>query len=98
MRGLMLRDSLPQNAGMLFVFDNEAYHSFWMANTTIPLDAIHFDSNGKVVDIIHMEPCKTVESYCRNYTPQEKAKYVLEVNEGFSDKNSIKINASFYKI
>ena len=47
-KGLMGRSSLGKNEGMLFLFENEATHSFWMLNTTIPLDAIHFSENGTV--------------------------------------------------
>ncbi len=85
-RGLMFRESLGQNEGMLFIFDNPARHSFWMVNTTIPLDAIYFDENQTVVDIIHMDPCNLS---CAVYKPESDAKYVLEVNQGFAVLNKI---------
>ena len=87
-KGLMGRSSLGKNEGMLFLFENEATHSFWMLNTTIPLDAIHFSENGTVVDIIQMDPCKIV---CKSYLPTAKSKYVLEVNQNFSKENKIKV-------
>ena len=86
-KGLMGRKSLGEYEGMLFVFDELGFHSFWMVNTTIPLDAIFIDENGTVVDIIKMEPCSLLN--CQLHTPKEKAKYVLEVNKGFSQRHKI---------
>jgi len=86
-RGLMFRESLGENEGMLFVFDKSSKHGFWMVNTTIPLDAIHFNANKEVVDIIQMEPCRIVK--CPSYFPKAESRYVLEVNQNFSRKNNI---------
>ncbi|MDO8553321.1 MAG: DUF192 domain-containing protein [Candidatus Micrarchaeota archaeon] len=96
MRGLMFRNSLPQDEGMLFVFPDERTRSFWMMNTTIPLDAIHIDSTGKVVDIIEMQPCKSLN--CPSYPARKPAKYVIEVNQGFSKLHNITLNNTFIKI
>lgn len=87
MRGLMFRESLGENEGMLFVFNKSAKYGFWMVNTTIPLDAIFFNSNFEVVDILAMDPCGL--NSCKIYTTEENAMYVLEVNQGFAEKNSI---------
>ncbi|NYZ77442.1 DUF192 domain-containing protein, partial [Candidatus Micrarchaeota archaeon] len=87
-KGLMFRKSLDGNAGMLFVFPNADYHGFWMMNTTIPLDAIFIAEDGRVVDIIGMDPCSNILG-CHTYKPKETAIYVLEVNQGFSVANSI---------
>ncbi len=87
-RGLMFRGSLGQDEGMLFIFNDDDYRTFWMMNTTIPLDAIFFSSNGSVVDVIAMAPCKSLIS-CPTYPSSGKAKYVLEVNQGFAQKNGI---------
>jgi len=97
MKGLMFRGSLGAGEGMLFVFNDEAYRKFWMMNTTIPLDGIFFSSDGTVVDIIGMEPCKSLIS-CKSYPSSAKARYVLEVNEGFAQKNGIEINGSRLKV
>ncbi len=78
-RGLMNREFLPEDKGMLFVFENEDYRSFWMKNTLIPLDIIFISSDFKVVDVVTLEPCNDV---CISYESKEKAMYVLEVNEG----------------
>jgi uncharacterized membrane protein (UPF0127 family) len=93
MKGLMFRNSLGANEGMLFVFSGEQYRTFWMMNTTIALDAIHISANGSVVDIIQMDPCKSLV-FCKRYTPKAKGKYVLEVNQGFAEKNGIEIGNS----
>ena len=76
--GLMYRDELCNDCGMLFVFDNDFYPSFWMKNTLIPLEMIFINSDLVIVDVLEAEPC--AEEPCEKYTPQEPAKYVLEVN------------------
>ena len=91
--GLMFRSSLGENEGMLFIFPDEKQRAFWMLNTKIPLDAIFFDSNRKVVEIIQMEPC--VGLSCPSYPSKKAAKYVLEVNEGFAKRNNITNNMIF---
>lgn len=92
-RGLMFRESLGEDEGMLFVFDKSSKHGFWMVNTTIPLDAIHFNDKKEVVDIIQMEPCKSLT--CQTYYPKAESKYVLEVNQGFSKKHNITEGSRF---
>jgi len=94
-RGLMFRDSLGENEGMLFVFPSEEKYGFWMVNTTIPLDAVYMDGSGNVVDVIAMEPCKNLNPLnCTVYRPKSEAKYVLEVNRGFSSANRIEKGSS----
>jgi uncharacterized membrane protein (UPF0127 family) len=87
--GLMFRESLDENSGMLFAFDKEYQYTFWMKNTLIPLDIIFISSDFQVVDIINAVPCE--EDSCISYEPKDQAKYVLEVNSGFASKNNIKI-------
>jgi uncharacterized protein len=85
MRGLMDRLNLPDNAGMLFIFQDEDLRSFWMKNTFISLDIIYINSNKEIVSIQKYAQPQTTSSL-----PSEKpAKYVLEVNAGFTDENSI---------
>ena len=89
MKGLMFRKSLPENYGMLFIFDKEDYHGFWMMNTSIPLDIIWINRD---MEIVYIE--KNAQScgiLCPVYRPNEKAKYVLEVNSGFVDKHKIEV-------
>ncbi|MBI5227262.1 DUF192 domain-containing protein [Candidatus Micrarchaeota archaeon] len=88
MRGLMFRSVLAKDEGMLFAFPNEAYRSFWMMFTKIALDAIFFDKDGQVVEIIQMQPCNKLIG-CPTYNSKTKSKYVLEVNFGFASKNFI---------
>jgi len=89
-KGLMGRKSLGEDEGMLFAFPRSGIYPFWMLNTTIPLDAIHIAENGTVVDILEMEPCGLNVTKCRLYTPKAPAKYVLEVNKGYSERHGIK--------
>ena len=89
-RGLMFREALAENAGMLFVFSSESPKTFWMKNTKIPLDLIFISADKKVVEIKEsFEPCH--EASCLSYRSLAAAKYVLEVNAGFVQKNDIQI-------
>ena len=90
MLGLMFREKLDENAGMLFVFDDEDYQTFWMKNTLIPLDIIFINKDMKIVDIKHAFPCK--EDPCKQYNSSKPAKYVLEVTGNFTVKNNMKID------
>lgn len=87
--GLMNRSSLADNAGMLFVFDNEEARAFWMKDTLIPLDILFIDSQMNIVDIQTMQPCKAI--MCPRYTSSAPAKYALEVNAGFAEKNGVRV-------
>lgn len=85
-RGLMGRTALPDNAGMLFVFDRPQMLSFWMKDTLIPLSIAFIDSDGKIVDIQDMQPLDETVRVSR-----VPAKYALEVNQGFFGKHGIKV-------
>lgn len=76
-RGLMRRDSMPENWGMIFVFKEPQMQSFWMKNTRIPLDIIYLDADGKVVSVHQMKPFD--ESPVNSKGP---AKYAIELNVG----------------
>ena len=86
-RGLMFRESLPSDAGMLFVFPNLDVHSFWMKNTLIDLDILWLNELKEVVYIVTAHPCK--KDPCESIVPLQKARYVLEVNGGFAKKHNI---------
>ena len=86
-RGLMYRESLPEDEGMLFIFPRSGNYPFWMKNTLIPLDAIYIAENSTIVDILQMEPC--LSDPCPNYPPDADALYVLEANKGFSERHGI---------
>lgn len=82
--GLMFRESLEPDKGMLFVFDQESEYGFWMKNTIIPLDIIWINSDGEVVFISkETQPC---DESCPSIRPDRRAKYVLELNAGVSDE------------
>lgn len=92
-RGLMFREQLSYNQGMIFVFEEEQIASMWMLNMQFSLDVIWFDGNGNVVHIEkNTQPCKsaleTMTCAFQNGN-DEKAKYVLEVTAGFVDKFKI---------
>ena len=87
MRGLMEREHLDDDAGMLFIFDEEEKLSFWMKNTRIPLDILFFDSDGKFVSGQSMQPC--TEDPCPTYASEDKARYALEVNVGTLGEHAI---------
>lgn len=92
-RGLMFREQLPYNQGMIFVFEEEQVASMWMLNMQFPLDVIWFDKDGNVVHIEkNTPPCKSaLETMACTFknADEEKAKYVLEVAAGFVDKFNI---------
>ncbi|RKY14956.1 MAG: DUF192 domain-containing protein [Planctomycetota bacterium] len=85
-RGLMFRKKLPENAGMLFVYDNEDFRRFWMKNTYIPLSLAYIDSEGVIFQIEEMEPLD--ETPVASMRP---ARFVLEVNRGWFRKHGIGI-------
>lgn len=79
--GLMFRESLPEDMGMLFVFEECGRHPFWMKNCFFPLDIIWMDREGKVLSVMdHLPPCR--RDNCPEYNPDVNACYVLEVNAG----------------
>lgn len=87
-KGLMFVEHLPENEGMLFVFPGATYGGFWMKNTLIPLSIAFLDSDGKILKILDMMPCK--EDFCPTYDPEITYHYALEVNLGWFEKNQIK--------
>ncbi len=90
-RGLMFRKSMPQDQGMLFVFDDEVIRNFWMKNTLIPLDMIFVDKDGKVVSVReNVQPCREKDSsFCSTYSSVSPARYVLEINAGLAQFHHI---------
>jgi uncharacterized membrane protein (UPF0127 family) len=89
--GLMFRKDLPYSSGMLFIFDTEDFHSFWMKNTLIPLDILWLDKDFRIRYYYqNVQPCKS--DPCASYSPLIKAVYVLEVNAGFIKKENLKLD------
>ncbi|MFC1742757.1 DUF192 domain-containing protein [Candidatus Riflebacteria bacterium] len=90
-QGLMFRESLASNAGMLFIFEGEDFYSFHMKNTLIPLDIIWLNKDRKVVYIVeNAEP-----GSLKSLVPDTKALYVLEINGGKSSQMGLKQNDTF---
>ena len=86
--GLMFRDEMPADHGMLFIFPNEAPRSFWMKNCRISLDILYFDKDLKMVSASRdTPPCRV--SRCPSYPSKAAAMYVLELNAGMADKLGI---------
>lgn len=83
-RGLMFREGLAQDRGMLFVYDRPAPRSFWMYQTRIPLDILFIDEEKRIRNIEEAAPCPRVP--CRSYESRGRVLYVLEINRGLSGK------------
>jgi uncharacterized membrane protein (UPF0127 family) len=84
-RGLMYREKLGQNDGMLFIFDDPGYHSMWMMNTLIPLSVAFIDGDGRILNIVDMEPQTTDP-----HAAAGPARYAIETNKGWFAKRRIK--------
>ncbi len=87
--GLMGRQYLDMDKGMLFVFPQEDIQAFWMKNTLIPLSIAFIKANGKIIQIAKMTPDKW-DGKLANTSSKEKAKYALEVNQGWFEQNGIR--------
>ena len=85
-RGLMFREEMGKDEGMLFVYEGEKPLTFWMKNTRLPLSIAFIDKNGKIVDIQDMEPF-SLHSHISAYP----AKYALEMNQGWFKRNGIHV-------
>lgn len=84
-QGLMYRTSLGREEGMLFIFDEPAYHAMWMKNTLIPLSVAFIDRNGVILNILDMEP-QTLDSHMA----AGPAVYAIETNKGWFEDKRIK--------
>jgi hypothetical protein len=90
-RGLMFRDQLPANHGMLFVFERPAIQTFWMKNTHLPLDILYFDPEYKLINVQQrVPPCRSAGDDCPLYPSTAPAQYVLELNAGTADALGVK--------
>lgn len=87
--GLGVRNNMTEAEGMLFPFESEARHGFWMNGMKFPIDIIWLDSGKKVVHIEpDLKPCPSVLD-CPNYVPDSNAMYVLETVAGFSERHGV---------
>lgn len=79
--GLMFRSALPQDRGMLFVFERADFHGFWMKNCRFPIDMVWLDEDKRVVHVAEaVPPCQSAT--CPSYEPLRRALYVVELNAG----------------
>jgi uncharacterized membrane protein (UPF0127 family) len=88
MTGLMHRKEMPQNEGMLFVFESPSQQCFWMKNTLLPLSIAFVADDGTIVNIDEMKP-QTLDSHCSD----RPVRYVLEMNTGWFARKGIKAGA-----
>lgn len=92
-RGLMFRDSMPADHGMLFVFENEEPLAFWMKNTRIPLDILYFDAERRLVSAAeNTSPCSAGDR-CPSYPSKGAARFTLELNAGIAHQLAIQPGA-----
>jgi hypothetical protein len=90
-RGLMFRDELAADRGMLFIHDREEPQAYWMKNTKIPLDILYFDSERKLVSTqLRVPPCSDGDR-CPPYPSRGSALYVLEINAGLAEELEVKV-------
>jgi uncharacterized protein len=87
--GLMNRASLPEDAGMVFLFEEPSDGGFWMKDTLIPLSIAFWSEEGRILAILDMKPCEA--DPCPVYDPGVGFVGALEVNQGFFDKRGVRV-------
>jgi uncharacterized protein len=91
-QGLMYRKFLPENSGMLFIFQDSRPRTFWMKNTFIPLSIGFFDEKKMLIDVQEMEPIESeMVANPKVYQSRGLARYALEMRKGWFSKNKIKL-------
>lgn len=83
--GLMHRQAMGINEGMLFIYDHSKVHCFWMRNTLLPLTIAFIADDGSIVNLKDMQP-KTETSHCS----AKPVRYALEMNQGWFDRRGFK--------
>jgi hypothetical protein len=89
-RGLMFRDELAADHGMVFIHDQEAPQSYWMKNTKIPLDILYFDQSRKLVSAQQSVPPCSLGDRCPPFPSEGPALYVLELNAGTAESLGVR--------
>ena len=89
-RGLMFRDALAEDEGMLFVFETPQRYAFWMKNVRMPLDILWLDGRGRVVWLVESAPPCEADP-CPTYVPGAKASSVLETAGGFARRHRVAV-------
>ena len=89
--GLMYRQRLPEDMGMLFVFDTVGIYTFWMKDTYIPLSIAFITADGRIIDIQDMEPLSLELHF-----PSQPIRFALEVNRSWFTRHDVKIGDTVY--
>ena len=87
--GLMGVEAMDENGGMVFVFDGQQDGSFWMKDTLIPLSIAFWGNDGRLLDILEMEPCTA--DPCPTYSSRAPYTHALEMNAHWFDDRGIEI-------
>lgn len=88
-RGLMFRKELDENAGMLFIYEKDGDHHFWMKNTYLPLDMLFISADGQVLGIVENAEPLSLESLSVGVP----SRYVLELNAGYCRRHAIHVGS-----
>jgi hypothetical protein len=88
-RGLMFREELAPDGGMMFLHDEPTGGTFWMKDTLIPLSLAVWGPDGRIGAILDMEPCR--EDLCPLYDPEVSWIGAVEVNQGFFGRNGVSV-------
>jgi uncharacterized membrane protein (UPF0127 family) len=90
-KGLMYRESLAANRGMIFFHTAESFYPYWMKNCKFAIDMIWMDQGRHIVEVAaNVPPCPPETESCPNYGGHEKAMYVLELGSGQAAKHGLK--------
>ena len=87
-RGLMFRDALPDNDGMLFVFEEDQDLGFWMKDTYVALTVAYIDARGRILETADLYPLSEDTHY-----PEQPYRYALEVNRGFFKEHVLPVGS-----
>jgi uncharacterized membrane protein (UPF0127 family) len=90
-RGLKYRDSLAENAGMLFAYGQPGFYKYWMHEVKFRIDILWLDRDRRIVQLVHnLPPCPGPAETCPVYGGDFSALYVLELNAGMAMKHNLK--------
>jgi uncharacterized membrane protein (UPF0127 family) len=88
--GLMFRPQINDDQAMLFIFEEEGTHAFWMKNMRFPIDILWLDKDRRIVHIeAQVPPC--VQDPCPSYPPDHPARFVLEIRSGGAAARKLKL-------
>ena len=94
MRGMMFRESLPEDRGMLFIHGSPGKYQYYMYKVKIPLDIVWMDARKNVVEIAeNAQPCTTAASQCPKYGGTKEALIILELAGGAAKKHGVQVGA-----